>query len=51
MVRTWKFDYGIRPSVITADEKIMYAQLSYLNGVIKYDLEAEQRARRAAISR
>ena len=40
VVRTWKFDYGIRPSVFTPDDKIMYAQLSYLNGVIKYDLEA-----------
>ena len=47
MVRTWKFDYGIRPSVITPDDKIMYAQLSYLNGVIKYDLEAGQEIARS----
>jgi DNA-binding beta-propeller fold protein YncE len=39
VVRTWNFEFGIRPSVITADDKIMYANLSYLNGVIKYDLE------------
>ncbi|MCG8417127.1 MAG: WD40 repeat domain-containing protein [Proteobacteria bacterium] len=38
VVATWEFDYGIRPNVITADDRIMYAQLSYLNGVIKYDL-------------
>jgi YVTN family beta-propeller protein len=38
VVKTWKFEYGIRPNVVTADETIMYAQLSYLNGVIKYDL-------------
>ncbi len=38
VVKTYAFSAGIRPSVITPDEKIMYAQLSYLNGVIKYDL-------------
>ena len=37
-VRTYTFSEGIRPSVVTADEKTLYAQLSYLNGVIKYDL-------------
>jgi DNA-binding beta-propeller fold protein YncE len=40
VVRTYWFTEGIRPSVITADEKTMYAQLSYLNGVIRYDLVA-----------
>jgi len=38
-VRTYWFSEGIRPAVITADEKTMYAQLSYLNGVIRYDLD------------
>lgn len=38
VLQTWNFDYGIRPSVITPDETVMYAQLSYLNGVIKFDL-------------
>jgi DNA-binding beta-propeller fold protein YncE len=38
VVKTYKFDYGIRPSVITPDGKTMYAQLSYLNGFVKYDL-------------
>ena len=47
VVKTWKFDYGIRPSVITKDDKIMYAQLSYLNGVIKYDLEASKELARS----
>src|SRR5262249_52324145 len=37
-VRTYFFSEGIRPNVITADEKTMYAQLSYLNGLIKFDL-------------
>jgi DNA-binding beta-propeller fold protein YncE len=47
VVHTWHFEYGIRPSVITADEKIMYAQLSYVNGVIKYDLEQEREVARS----
>jgi YVTN family beta-propeller protein len=38
VVRTWVFEYGIRPNVITPDETILFTQLSYLNGVIKYDL-------------
>ena len=38
VLKTWKFDWGIRPSVVTADETLLYAQLSYLNGAIKYDL-------------
>jgi DNA-binding beta-propeller fold protein YncE len=38
VVNTWKFDFGIRPSVVTPDETILYTQLSYLNGVVKYDL-------------
>jgi YVTN family beta-propeller protein len=40
--KSWSFDWGIRPSVITADETTMYAQLSYLNGAIKYDLVTSQ---------
>jgi DNA-binding beta-propeller fold protein YncE len=47
VVHTWHFEYGIRPSVITADDTIMYAQLSYLNGVIKYDLQAEKELARS----
>jgi YVTN family beta-propeller protein len=38
VVKTWRFEWGIRPNVVTADETTMYAQLSYLNGAIKYDL-------------
>lgn len=40
VVRTYTFSAGVRPTVVTADEKTMYAQLSYLNGVVKYDLAA-----------
>jgi len=39
-VRTYQFEYGVRPAVITPDEKTMYAQLSYLNGFVEYDLVA-----------
>jgi DNA-binding beta-propeller fold protein YncE len=40
VVRTYMFTAGIRPTVITADEKTMFAQLSYLNGLVKFDLDA-----------
>ena len=39
IVDTWEFEYGIRPNIITPDDKTLYTQLSYLNGVVKYDLE------------
>ncbi len=39
-VRTYTFDHGIRPSVIMPDEKTMYAELSYLNGFVEFDLVA-----------
>lgn len=42
VVKSWTFEWGIRPSVVTADETILYADLSYLNGAIKYDLVASQ---------
>jgi DNA-binding beta-propeller fold protein YncE len=38
VVQTHMFDHGIRPSVITPDEKFMYSQQSYLNGLVKFDL-------------
>jgi DNA-binding beta-propeller fold protein YncE len=38
VVRTYLFIEGIRPNVVTPDEQTMYAQLSYLNGVIRFDL-------------
>jgi len=37
-VKTFSFDSGIRPAVISADEKTFYTQLSYLNGFVKFDL-------------
>jgi DNA-binding beta-propeller fold protein YncE len=38
VIKTYMFMHGIRPSVITPDEKFMYSQQSYLNGLIKFDL-------------
>jgi DNA-binding beta-propeller fold protein YncE len=42
VVRTYTFPEGIRPTVVTADGTTMYAQQSYLNGVIRYDLASGQ---------
>ncbi|MFI0355162.1 YncE family protein [Actinomadura sp. 9N407] len=39
-LRTYNFEYGIRPAAFTSDNKTMYAQLSYLNGFVEYDLAA-----------
>jgi YVTN family beta-propeller protein len=39
-IRTYQFEHGIRPWVLMPDERTMYAQLSYLNGFIEYDLVA-----------
>jgi YVTN family beta-propeller protein len=38
VVKTWRFPHGIRPNVIAPDGNTFYAQQSYLNGFIKYDL-------------
>ncbi|MCE7007764.1 serine/threonine protein kinase [Kibdelosporangium philippinense] len=38
--RTYQFEYGIRPALFMPDNKTMYAQLSYLNGLVEYDLQA-----------
>lgn len=42
VIRTYTFPHGIRPAVITPDEKTMYAQLSYLNGFVEYNLVTGQ---------
>ena len=39
IVRTYGFDRGIRPMVFNDDESIAYIQLSYLNGLIKFDMD------------
>jgi DNA-binding beta-propeller fold protein YncE len=40
VLRVYEFDVGIRPSVFTPDEKIMYVELSFLNGLVRFDLES-----------
>ncbi len=40
VLRVYDFDVGIRPSVFTPDEKIMFAELSFLNGIVRFDLES-----------
>jgi YVTN family beta-propeller protein len=42
VVKVWTFPYGLRPFVIAPDGTTMYADLSYLNGFIKYDLNSSQ---------
>jgi DNA-binding beta-propeller fold protein YncE len=44
--RTYAFDHGVRPYVVTRDDARMYAQLSELHGVIEYDLKAGRETRR-----
>ena len=38
VLRTYRFAEGIRPAVFTPDGTTMYAQLSYLNGFVEYNL-------------
>jgi DNA-binding beta-propeller fold protein YncE len=45
VLKTYQLPYGIRPAVITPDDRTMYAQLSYLNGFIEYDLTRGRIAR------
>ena len=44
--RSYAFDRGIRPYVVTADDRRMYAQLSELHGLIEYDLVEGRELRR-----
>jgi DNA-binding beta-propeller fold protein YncE len=45
-VRSYAFERGVRPYLITHDERRMYAQLSEFHGVVKYDLEEGRILRR-----
>jgi len=38
VIRTYPFMEGIRPSIVSDDEKTMYCHYSYLNGLLKFDL-------------
>jgi YVTN family beta-propeller protein len=39
-LRTYRFGAGVRPYVITRDDRRMYAQLSMFHGLIEFDLDA-----------
>lgn len=39
IIKTYEFEWGLRPSVYTPDDKIMYAQFSYQRGFSTIDLE------------
>lgn len=47
--KAYKFDYGIRPSVLTNDERYYYAQLSYSRGFVEYDLLQSKITRTATL--
>jgi YVTN family beta-propeller protein len=36
--KTFKFDYGVRPTIITPDEKFAYFQRSYNRGFVEFNL-------------
>jgi DNA-binding beta-propeller fold protein YncE len=38
VLRTYRFAEGVRPAVFTPDGTTMYAQFSYLNGFVEYNL-------------
>lgn len=42
---TIEFEAGIRPFIVLPDERTMYAQLSFHNGFIEYDLDERRRTR------
>ncbi|MEY9928415.1 DNA-binding beta-propeller fold protein YncE [Catenulispora sp. GP43] len=42
VVQTWTLPHGIRPNEIAPDGHTFYADLSYLNGFVKYDLNTSQ---------
>lgn len=44
--RSYAFESGIRPYVVTADDTTLYAQLSELHGLVEYDLAAGTQTRR-----
>lgn len=42
VLRTIQFHNGVRPFVVTPDEKKLYIQLSKLHGFVEFDLEADR---------
>jgi DNA-binding beta-propeller fold protein YncE len=46
ILRTYAFERGIRPIVITHDERTLFAQLSELHGIVEFDLARGEEVRR-----
>jgi DNA-binding beta-propeller fold protein YncE len=46
VLQSFTFDAGIRPFVITHDDKLMYTQLSWLHGLVEVDLGTGKTLRR-----
>lgn len=46
VMHSFEFGRGIRPFVLTSDEKLMYAQLSEFHGLVEFDLERGRILRR-----
>lgn len=46
---THSFDLGVRPNVLTADQRYFYTQLSYRRGFVEYDLLTKQITRTATM--
>ncbi|GGM45891.1 serine/threonine protein kinase [Longimycelium tulufanense] len=46
VIRTIPFEHGIRPLVMTPDEKTIYMQLSFLNGLVEVDVPSGKIVRR-----
>ncbi|WKB51323.1 YncE family protein [Eleftheria terrae] len=42
VVRSFTLPFGIRPNVVTRDGRLLYTQLSYLNGYAKVDMHTGQ---------
>lgn len=38
VLRTYEFDYGVRPFVLTPDETVAYIQLSFQRGFVEFDM-------------
>jgi len=45
VLRTLPFERGVRPFVVTPDERTLYTQLDFLHGLVELDLEAGRKTR------
>ncbi|GAA2883624.1 YncE family protein [Streptosporangium fragile] len=49
VLKKYTFEYGIRPAVFTPDNRTMYTQFSYLNGLAEVDLTTGKVTRRVEL--